>query len=62
MPKPFKGKITVELDIEGDEDGYSWKHKISVTGISSDELYNMFEDDLIKIDDAVYVYMSKMED
>lgn len=62
MPKPYKGKIIVELEIEADEDGHWWEHKVTVTGIPKDELYSLFEDDLIQINDAVYDHMSEMED
>ena len=62
MPTPFKGKITVELEIEGFEDGHNWDHKVAVTGIPKKELLAMFEFDLIDIDGAVYEHMSEMED
>jgi hypothetical protein len=60
----FKGKITVEFDIDSDEDGMSTKRVVNVTGISKDQLYWLFEGADIHEDfgNAVYDYMAEMED
>lgn len=60
----FNAKITVELEIESDEDGMSIKPKVTVSGITKKQLYWLFEGADIQDDFGEYLYahMETMKD
>lgn len=60
----FKGKITLELEIDSDEHGMTPKSKVTVTGMTKDQLYWLFEGaDLAEdLGNYVYEHMAGMDD
>lgn len=59
----FKGKITLELEIDSNEYGSSHHKKVTVTGMTKDQLYWLFEGaDLAEdLGNYVYEHMARME-
>jgi hypothetical protein len=60
----FKGKITLELELDSDADGMTPKSKVTVTGMTKDQLYWLFEGAELAEDLGNYVYehMAEMKD
>jgi hypothetical protein len=61
-----KAKITVEVDLEWNEDGTWENHTVTIDGPALDkkELYHFLECDshFFELDDKLYMHMAKMED
>jgi hypothetical protein len=60
----FKGKITLELELDSDADGMTPKSKVTVTGMTKEQLYWLFEGGDLAEDLGNYVYehMAEMAD
>ena len=59
----FKGKITIVREISRNEDGdHFWEDTVTVDGLPKNELYHLFECDLIDLHDSLYDHMESMPD